>query len=144
MADFVFNVAKGIAGRKVQVDATKLGILLLKTAESDAAMKDRTTLTDVLAGSTEANFTNYARKTPITGTLTIDQANDRVDLDMPDQTWTAAGGATNNSLVKLVIFYEDAAADGTRVPLTAHDFVVTTDGSDLIAQIAVAGFFRAS
>lgn len=144
MADFVFNIAKGAAAEKVRDDATKLGILLIKTAESDAAMKDRATLTAVLSGSTEADFTNYARKTGLTGTLTVDNTNDRVDLDVGDQTWTSAGGASNNTLAKLIVFYEDAAADGTRIPLTAHDFVVTTDGSDLTAQINAAGFYRAS
>jgi hypothetical protein len=144
MADLVFNVAKGAVAEKVRDDATKLGVLLLKTVETDALMRDRTTVADLLAGSTEANFTNYARKTPITGTLTVDQTNDRVDVDMPDQTWTAAGGGVNNTLAKLVVFYEESAADSGRIPLTAHDFVVTTDGSDLAAQIAAAGFYRAA
>lgn len=125
-------------------DATKFGILLLKTVESDALMRDRTTVADLLAGSTEANFTNYARKTPITGTLTVDQANDRVDLDIPDQTFSSAGGGTNNVLAKLVVFYENAAADAMRVPVSAHDFVVTTDGTDLLVQIAAAGITRAA
>ena len=63
---------------------------------------------------------------------------------LPDQTWTSAGGAANNTLVKLIVYYEDAAADATRIPLTAHDFAVTTDGSDLTAQVATAGFYRAT
>jgi len=144
MADFVFNIAKGAVAEKVRDGATGLGILLIKTAESDAAMKDRITLTDLLGGNTEANFTNYARKSGITGTVTVDQANDRVDVDMPDQTWTSAGGGTNNTLAKLVIYFDEGGTDGTRIPLTGHDFVVTTDGSDLVAQIATSGFFRAS
>jgi hypothetical protein len=144
MADFVFNIAKGAVAEKVRDSAANLGILLIKTAESDALMRDRDTVADVLAGSTEADFTNYARKTGLTGTITVDDANDRVDVDVPDQTWTSAGGGANNTLAKLIVFYQDAAADATRVPLTAHDFVVTTDGTDLTAQVAAAGFFRAA
>lgn len=144
MADIVFNIAKGAFAEKIRDDATKIGVLLIKTAESDALMKDRATVATVVANSTEADFTNYARKTSITATLTVDNTNDRVDVDIPDQTWTTAGGATNNTLAKLVIFYEEAAADATRVPLSAHDFVVTTDASDLTAQVATAGFARAS
>jgi len=30
------------------------------------------------------------------------------------------------------------------VPCTLHDFAVTPDGSDITAQIAAAGFYRAS
>jgi hypothetical protein len=144
MADGVFNVAKGKVAEKVADTPANLGVLLLKTAEADTALRDRTTVADILAGNTEANFTNYARKTAITGTVTVDQANDRTDVDMPDQTWAAAGGATNNTLVKLIVYYEEAAADATRIPLTHHDFAVTTDGTDLTAQIAAAGFFRAA
>jgi hypothetical protein len=144
MADGVFNVAKGRVAEKVADGSALLGDLLIKTAEADTALRDRTTLADILGGNTEANFTNYARKTAITGTVTVDQANDRVDVDIPDQTWTTAGGAVNNTLAKLIVFYEEAAADATRIPLTHHDFVVTTDGSDLAAQIAAAGFYRAA
>ncbi|MFL5954772.1 MAG: hypothetical protein ACJ76I_11770 [Gaiellaceae bacterium] len=144
MADLVFNVAKGAVAEKVLDDPTKLGVLLLKAGEADALLKDRTTIADVLAGNTEANFTNYARKTGIVGTRTVDQANDRVDVDMPDQTWLVAGGATNNTLTRAIIFYEDAAADATRIPLVALDSVTTTDGTDLAIQFAVAGFYRAA
>lgn len=143
MADFVFNVAKGSAGELARDDATKFGILLLKTAESDAVLKDYDTVAAILAGSNvEADFTNYARKTPLTATRTVDDTNDRVALDLPDQTWTNAGGGTNNTLVKLIVFYEESAADSGRIPITAHDFNVTTDGSNLTATIA--DFYRAS
>lgn len=143
-SDLVFNVSKGGAAEKILDDATKTGFLLLKVVESDAALKDRATVAAIVANSTEADFTSYARKTSVTSTRTVDNTNDRVDLDAPDQTWTAAGGATNNTLVKLVIYYEEAAADATRIPLTAHSFDVVTDGSDLVAQLAAAGYFRAS
>ncbi len=141
-ASVVFNIAKGAFAEKVRDDATKLGILLLKVVESDAALIDRATIAVVVANSTEADFTNYSRKTSITGTLTVDNTNDRVDVDTPDQTWTAAGGATNNTLVKIVFFYDEGGTDATRIPLTAHSFDLGTNGSDLIAQIAV--FARAS
>lgn len=146
MADGVFNIAKGAVAEKVRDDATKIGVLLLKANEADATLKDRATVSALLAaaGNTEADFTNYARKTGITATLTVDNTNDRVDVDMPDQTWSSAGGATNNNNVRLVTFYDEGGTDATRIPLTYHDFAVTTDGSDLTAQVAAAGFFRAS
>ena len=143
MADLVFNIAKGAAAEKVRDGATNLLILLLKVKEADATFRDRDDVAAILAnGSTEADFTNYARKTGLPGTITVDDTNDRVDVDVPDQTWTAAGGASNNSLVTLVVAYQEAAADASRIPLTAHDFVITTDGSDVTAQINAAGFIR--
>lgn len=144
MTDIVFNIAKGAVAEKVRDSAANLLILLLKTAESDATLKRRATVAAVLGANTEADFTNYARKTGLTGTVTVDNTNDRVDVDVADQTWTSAGGGANNTLAKLIVAYEEAAADATRVPLTGQDFVVTTDGSDLTAQINSAGFFRAT
>lgn len=148
MADFVFNIAKGAAVEKVRDVNGKLLVLLLQAAEIDTTLKDYDNLSLLLAaaGNTEATFTNYARKTALTGTITVDDVNDRVDLDIPDQTWTAAGGTTNNTLVSLIVAYEEAGAtdDTGRTPLTNHVFSVTTDGSDLTAQFNAAGFFRAT
>jgi hypothetical protein len=145
VADFVFNIAKGAAAEKVRDSATVLGILLLRTVESDALMKDRADVAAVVANSTEANFTNYARKTGLTGTVTVDTTNDRVDVDVPDQTWTAAGGATNNTLLKAVVFYEESASDSGRVPLVGLDLPsVITDGTNILLVIATAGFYRAT
>jgi hypothetical protein len=140
MADLVFNIAKGGASEKVRVDPTKAGILLLRVAESDALLRTRATVAAILANNTEATFTNYARKTGITATLTVDNTNNWEQISVPNQTWSSAGGATNNTLVKLVVFYDAGGTDATRVPLTAHDFSVT----DLTAQLAATGFYRAA
>jgi hypothetical protein len=144
MADGVFNIAKGAVAEKIRDSAAVVGILLLKVNETVTTMIDRATVSTLLANNTEANFTNYARKTGLTGTVTVDNTNDRVDCDIPDQTWTSAGGATNNTLTKLIVFYEESAADTGRIPLTHHDFVLTTDTSDITAQVNASGFFRAA
>jgi len=145
VADFVFNATKGKFAEKVADATTSVGILLLKTAESDALMRDRATITAVLSGSTEANFTNYARKTGVTGTVTVDNTNDRVDVSVPSpQTWTSAGGTLDNTLAKLIVFLDEGGTDGTRIPLSAHDCVVTTNGTNLIVTFNAAGFARAA
>jgi hypothetical protein len=144
-SNVVFNIAKGRVVEKIADAGTVIGMVLLKVVDTDATLIDYDTVALMLAGTPdEADFTNYARKTSITGTITIDDTNNWVDVDVPDQTWTSAGGATNNTLVKLVTYYEESAADSGRVPMTAHSFDATTDGNDLIAQIAAAGFFRAT
>lgn len=145
MADQVFNVAKGRWAEKILDATTNVGVLLLKVAEADATLIDYDTVAAILAGSnTEADFTNYARKTGLTGVVTIDDTNNRVDGDFDDQTWTTAGGATNNTLAKAIVFYQESAADSGRIPLTHHDFVETTTGSDLVMQLNTAGFARAA
>lgn len=146
MADGVFNIAKGAFAEKVRDSGTVLLVLLLQANEAESTLIDRDHVSALLgeAGTTEATFTNYARKTGITGTLTVDDTNDRVDLDIPDQTWTTAGNGVNNTLTKLVVAYEESAADTGRVVITHHDFAVTTDGTNLTAQINASGIARAS
>lgn len=150
MSDGVFNIAKGRAAHYATLPAANdaLVVVLLKVAEADSTLVDYDTLGALLAGSnTEADFTNYARKTITSATVTVDDANDRADADIADQTWNSAGGTSNNALVKMLVCYDSDTTSGTDaniIPLTHHDFVTTTDGSDLIAQIATAGFYRAT
>lgn len=147
MSDVVFNIAKGAVAEKLR-DGANLGVLLLKATglQADASLVDHATVSALLGANTEADFTNYARKTisNASAPVTVDNTNNRVDADVPDQTWVAAGGATNNGLGKLVVYEDVGGADASRVPLTAHDWTPTTDGSDLQAVIAAAGFYRAS
>jgi hypothetical protein len=144
MANGVFNNAKARIREFVIADNDAFGILLLKANESEGALVDHADLADLLAaaGNTEADFTNYARKTALVATPDVDNTNDRVDVDIPDQTWTSAGGASNNTLTKLIVYFQQSASDAGRIPLTHHDFSATTDGTDLTAQINAAGFFR--
>lgn len=142
MADFVFNIAKGAFVEKFRDGAANGGVLLLIAADTDDAMGDTDTLAALLAtGANEATDGSYARKTGLTGTITVDDTNNRVDVDLPDQTWSALAGA---AITDAVVFYEEAAADATRIPLTNHDFAVTPDGSDVTLQFNAAGFARAA
>lgn len=142
MADFVFNIAKGAFVEKFRDGAANGGLLLLIAADTDAAMRDTDTVTALLAtGANEATDASYARKTGLTGTITVDDTNDRVDVDLPDQTWSALAGA---AITDLVVFYQEAASDDSRIPLSLHDFAVTPDGSDVTVQFNAAGFGRAS
>ncbi len=159
MADQVFNIAKG---RTVEfynrIDSNDPAnsafiLVLLKLSESDATLIDHDDLGAVLgaAGTTEADFTNYARKVLTDAELAAlpapDDTNNRYDLDLPDQTFTSAGGATNNSLVKALICYDADTTGGTDaniIPVAHYDFVATTDGSNLVLQWNAAGFFRAA
>lgn len=162
MANGVFNISKGkvkeyyerVEGNSPA--ASGLIVVLFKTIQADATLADHDDLAALIAAgggtaNVEANFTNYARKTltdvELAAVPAPDDTNDRLDLDIPDLTWTSAGGATNNTLAKLLVCYDPdtgAGTDSTVVPLTFHDFVVTTDGTDVLATIDAAGFFRAA
>lgn len=157
MADQIFNIALGRVAElynRVDInDPTNSAIIICIVAtagvETDAVLKDKDDLAAVFAGTTnEVTNTGYARKTLTDADIVAfapDDTNDRVDLDIPDQTWTgvAAGDGWNDFLTN----YDNDTTGGTDaniVPMTMHDFVVTPDGSDITAQIAAAGFYRAS
>lgn len=144
MADVVSNRGKGSAHQLALDNGSAGQVLLLQAAEADGTVVNHNTVSALLgaAGNTEATFTNYARKTGLTFTVTQDDSNNRVDIDLPDQTWTSAGNGTNNTLAKLTVAVQTGADDTTLIPLTHADFTPTTDGSDLTAQFAAAGFIR--
>ncbi len=157
MGDFVYNIGLGrvveLYKRVDENDPTNSALIIVVLAtsgiESDATLKDKDDLAAVVSGATnEVTNSNYARKVLTDADLTAfapDDGYDRADLDIPDQTWTAV--AAGDGFNDVVVCYDSDTTGGTDAniePLTQHDFVVTPDGSDITAQIAAAGFFRAS
>lgn len=156
MSDLVFNIAKGrVAELYNRVDSndpanSALIVAAFNAGDTDAAVRDVDTLAaiEALASTAEVTNSGYARKTLTDADISAfapDDTNDRVDLDIADQTWTAV--AAGSAWTDLAICYDSdttGGADSAIVPLTWHDFAVTPDGSDITAQIAAAGFFRAS
>lgn len=145
MGNVVSDIALGSVVEKVRDGATNIGILLLKVAQADATLRTHATVAAILAAAnTEADFTNYARKTGITGTINVDTGAHTANVDIPDQTFTSAGGASNNTLVKCVIFYDQGGTDATRIPLVLLDCAITTNGNNLVLVINAAGIFVAT
>lgn len=156
MADFVFNIAKGrVAELYNRVDlndpanSALIIVAIDANGDTDATMKDRDDLGALLGGTAnECTNSGYARKVLTDSDVVAfapDDTNDRVDLDIPDQTWTAVAAGT--AFTDLLVCYDNdttGGADSAIVPLTCHDFALTPDGSDITAVIAAAGFFRAS
>lgn len=155
MANFVANIAKGRAVelyRRVDVADpanAALVIVVLQAGSTDDALKDADTLSAALALTAEVTNSGYARKTLTAADIgtydsLIDDTNNWLDLDIPDQTWTAVAAGTG--WARLVVCYDNDTTSGTDaniVPLTYHDFAITPDGSDITAQINTEGFFRA-
>lgn len=156
MGDFVFNISKGrvaeLYNRVDLSDPTNAVLVVLvidANGDADATMIDRDTVSALLGGTAnEVTNSGYARKTLTDADIVAfapDDANDRVDLDIPDQTFSAI--AAGDAWTDVVIAYDPDSTGGDDtavVPMTLHDFAVTPDGSDITVQIAAAGFFRAS
>jgi len=156
MADLVFNIAKGRVVElynRVQTNDGANSVLIVvaidANGETDANFRDFDDLAALLASTAnEVTNTNYARKVLTDADLSaisVDDTNDRFEVDIPDQTWTSI--SAGDAWTDLIICYDPdstAGTDSTVIPLTLHDFAVTPDGSDITAQVDALGFFRAS
>jgi len=158
MANIVYNIALGrvveLYNRVDSNDPANSALLVVAVVAgttSDANFKDFDTLSASLpgaGGAAEATNSGYARKVLTDADITAfapDDTNDRMDIVIPDQTWTGVAAGSNWS--DLIIAYDSDTTGGTDaniVPLTLHDFVVTPDGSDITADVGATGFFRAS
>lgn len=154
MANLVHNIALGqVVAYYRRVDendpaTAELYVIAWNAGDTDNAIKDADTVAAIEALASTAEVTNagYARKVLTDANLVAfapDDTNDRVDLDIPDQTWTAV--AAGSAWTDLGIAYGlNGGADSAKIPLTWHDFAVTPSGTDIVAQVAAAGFFRAS
>lgn len=131
--------------------ATLIRCALLKVqgAAADTAVEvaDLNTMNDLIvtAGCTECDFTNYARKNLSRTNAAEDDTNDRVGLDAADIVWTAAGGATNNTILGAAFY--DATTDTndtTRLLISVDWFAagLPTNGGDV--TYAIADLYRAS
>ena len=107
--------------------------------ESDATLLDKDTVDALLSGTTnEATNSGYARKTLTDADLSAfsaDDTNDRVQLDIPDQTWSSVVAGDNWS--KIVLAYDPdttTGSDTTLIPMTLHDFVATPSGANITVQ----------
>lgn len=145
MSDFVFNIAKGRVAYYASLPAANDALIVIPIeasgVESDATLIDYDDVATLLAAANNEQST-MGRKTVTSVTVTTDDTNNRVDVDIADQVWSAASG---NAISDLLIAYDPDTTGGTDsslIPLTWHDFSITPDGSDVTATIA--NFFRAS
>jgi hypothetical protein len=147
MADLVFNIGKGKAAYYATLPAANDALILIPIeatgVEADATIRDYDTVSALLAAANNEQ-TTMGRKTLASVTVTVDDTNDRADVDAADVVWTAA---TGNAISDVLICYDPDTTGGTDadlIPLTWHDFAITPDGSDVTLTVAASGFYRAS
>jgi hypothetical protein len=152
MANFVFNIAKGKAGQYFQnvEDNSPAGCAIVVVpieasgVEADATLIDYDTLAAILA-ATNNEQTTMGRKDVVAAglTITVDDTNNLLKVEMADQTWTAA---TGNAISDLCLCYDPtgSSADSALIPLTWHDFSATPNGGDITADVGANGVYQAS
>lgn len=153
MANYAFNIAKGRAVelyRHVEdniVSASELVLVPCSASDTEANAQDADTLTAALATAiNEQTGGGWVRKDLSDSLLATfpapDDTNNRYDVSLPSVTWTAP--ASSNNTTGLLVCYDNTGsdADSALLPISHHDFAVTTDGNDVILNSGV--FYRAS
>jgi len=122
MAAKIPNYAKGRWAAwcdDINAGAATCRIVLLKTSEALDALENYETLAALLAAgggasNVECNADGYTRLELATVTITTDHTNNKVVVDIPDQSYNNVGATTANTAVKALICYDpDAAGTGT-------------------------------
>lgn len=142
MANYMCNIAKGrfaeFFNRVDANDPANSVILLIPLSASgvQATIVDAATLAAVLASATERTTGGWARKVLSDVDLAApapDNVNDRYPATIPTVTWTTP--AAGNNTTGLIVAYDSDSTTGTDsnvIPICHLDFVVTTDGNDVI------------
>lgn len=145
MANIAFNISLGRIAHLASLPAANDALVMVPLESSglvaDSTMRDYDTLADILAGATNEQ-TSVGRKTLTGVTVTVNDTDNRVDIDCADVTWTAP---TGNAVGAVVICYDPdttAGTDADLIPLTKHDVTWTPDGNNF--SLTVADLFRAS
>ena len=148
MTALVPNIAKGklayYAGLPAANDA--LVWVLMSGTETDDNIRDADNLSAIIALAVdEATFTGYALVTASGVTVTVDDTNNRVDIDAADPSWSPTSA---QALTRIVLCYDPDTTTGTDadiVPLFVDDAALTTaSGVALTYNVAAAGFARIS
>ena len=145
MANITLNIALGRVAYYASLPATNDALIMVPLETTglvaDSVMRDYDNLSLLLAGASNEQ-TTVGRKTLASVTVTVNDTDDRVDIDAADVTWTAP---TGNAVGAVVICYDPDTTAGTDtdlIPLTKHDITWSPDSNNF--TLTIADFFRAS
>jgi len=141
MANQVMNIARGKAAYYAGLPAASDAILIviLEATEADDVLNNYDDLSALLgaAGNTEATSTGYVRGTADGVVASVDDTANTAKIVATDETFAAISQAAAEVWAKLLMCYDDdtgAGTDANIIPLTHHDFVVTPNGGDIVAD----------
>lgn len=146
-----FNIAAGrlveLAHRVNNNDPTNSAfkVVALKAAGLEDVLKDYDDLAAILAAANdEATNVGYSRLTVTSLTVTVDDTNDWVDVDMADPTWASVASAGGAWGALLVVYDPDTTSpvDANMIPLCKIIFERTPNGGPITAVLPTGGFFR--
>jgi hypothetical protein len=148
MASMIPNIAKGRFARDAALPLAndQLYWVLWTGAETDANIRDSDHLAAMEAlALAEVTAGWYSRQVASGVTVTVDDTNDRVDVDANDPSWSPT---TAVATTRISLHYEPdttAPSDSNKLPIFVDDFAMTTPTSGTIGYtVAAAGFARAA
>lgn len=152
MANFVYNAAATrILNGGVDLLTDTLKFMLVDaayTADRDDEFVSAASAAEINATNYTGGFGGAGRKTLTGKAVNKDNTNDRAEFDTNDPTWTALGGATNDTIQAVLVIRENTSdADSW---LIAHidtstgtpSLPFTTNGGDLTLNINVEGLIQ--
>lgn len=147
---FVYTPAKKLilqADIDFLVDTFKLIALKVAASTTCDTEKDKTTVSGFTTLG-EISATSYVRKTLASLAVNQDDPNLRAEFDVADVTWTAIGGASNDTIGAFLLI-KFVTNDADSIPIAYIDnagssFAQATNGSDITATINVEGLLQAT
>ena len=123
--------------RTVDFENDTIKVLLVNT--SHTFDKTDEFVSDIVANeSANVSGTGYERKTLGSKTILLDAANDRVEYDCANPTYTAINAGT----IAAAIVFKEGVGDSSSPLLAQIDFAdLVTNGSDVELQVNADGLF---
>ena len=118
----------------IAFESDTINVLLVDT--SHTFTKTHEFVSDIVAN--EASGTGYARKTLANAAIALDAANDRVEFDADNPSYTALDAGT----IAAAIIFKQVTNDADSPLIAQIDFAdLVTNGSDVELQITSEGLF---
>lgn len=139
MASEVYsNGVEQILDGVIDLDTDTIKLALIKSAHTEDS--DHDFVADISGDECDATgYTggfNGADRLTTTVTTTEQTASDRVVCILQDKTWTAIGGASNNTLEAVLVLFEVTSdADSFPIAYLLFSGTLTTNGSDILVDM---------
>jgi hypothetical protein len=134
MASFVYNVAAvGVANGTIDLDTNTLKVMLVKSTytpanHNDLVVSTNLTANEIAATNYTGGFGGAGRKTATGVTVSQNNSLPGAKVVLSNITWTALGGATNDSIGAAVLIKE-GTADTDSLPIVFWDITDTNTNS---------------
>lgn len=139
MTSFVFNTVKGSVGSYLDLVPANSALVVIPIEsaglETKSVLEDKTSLSDVLSGSTNEQ-TSLGRKVSTAVTTGVDNSLNRYSASIDEQTWVSG---TGNPIGGIMVCYDPdttTSTDADLIPITFHDWPITPSGSDITIYLA--------